>query len=204
MSIRREDKEFIQSLSVLGALLGACIGGFMVMHLSERAHRHYAEQFEQQQTHAALMKLSSAAVTPNNPIANKDVLEQVQQQISPESRLPQPAKGFWLTLPRWKLWALAGGGGLVGGITGFGAIRLTGLLGSLMIFQFIRLLYAAIRKYAPNSAAAKTLQPKPEDNSNQQYQRNDQRILPVVVKLFFFLLLTLILLTIVVWYLTNL
>lgn len=203
MSIRREDKEFIQSLSILGALLGACIGAFMVMHLSDRAHRRYAEQSEQQQTHAALLKLSTATVTPNNPIANKDVFEQVQQQITPESQA-HPDKGFWLTLPRWKLWALAGGGGLAGTITGFTAIRLTGLLGSLLIYHFLRLLYAGIRRYAPNSAAAQTLKPKPDENGSQVYQRNDQRILPVIVKLFFFLLLTLILLTIVVWYLTNL
>jgi ABC-type branched-subunit amino acid transport system permease subunit len=204
MSIRREDKEFIQSLSILGALLGTCIGAFMVMHLSDRAHRRYAEESEQQQTHAALLKLSTAAVTPNNPIANKDVLEQVQQHISPDSQQAGPEKGFWLTLPRWKLWILSGGGGLAGAFSGFTAIRLTGMLGSLLIYHFLRLLYAGIRRYAPNSSAAQTLKPKPDENGSQVYQRNEQRILPVVVKLFFFLLLTLILLTVVVWYLTNL
>lgn len=204
MSIRREDKEFIHSLSILGAMLGTCIGGFMVMHLSDRAHTRYAEESEQQQTHAALLKLSTATVTPNNPIANKDVLEQVQQQINTENRQAEPDKGFWLTLPRWKLWALAGGGGLAGAVTGFSAIRLTGLLGSLLIFHFLRLLYAAIRRYAPNSAAAQTLQTKTDESGSEIYQRNDQRVLPMIVKLLFFLLLTLILLTVVVWYLTSL
>jgi ABC-type branched-subunit amino acid transport system permease subunit len=204
MSIRREDKEFIQSLSILGAMLGTCIGGFMVMHLSDRAHKQYAEQSEQRLNQAALLKLSTATASPNNPISNKEVLKQVQQQIGPDLKQSQSDKGFWLTLPRWKLWALAGSGGLAGAVTGFTAIRLTGLLGSLLIIQFIRLLYAAIRRYAPHSAAAQSLHHGADENGNPQFQRNEHRILPVVVKLFFFLLLTLILLTAVVWYLTNL
>jgi hypothetical protein len=57
MPIRREDKEFIQALSLLGALFGACIGVFAVMHLSDRARETHTAQTEYTQTQAALLKL---------------------------------------------------------------------------------------------------------------------------------------------------
>jgi cytosine/uracil/thiamine/allantoin permease len=43
MPIRREDKEFIQALSLFGALLGACIGVFAVVHFSTANPRGPAE-----------------------------------------------------------------------------------------------------------------------------------------------------------------
>lgn len=205
MSIRREDKEFIQSMAVLGALLGICIGTFLIMHLSDRAHKLYAQESEYLQTHAALVKLSTSTVTPNNPIANKEALDQVQQQIEQDTVKPADnAKSFWLAIPRWKFWGLCALGGLVGAVTGYGAIWLTGWAGSLMIFQFLRLLYTLIRKAAPDCAAAAGAQVFSEATGTYQYQRNDKRMLPTVVKLFFFLLLILVLLTVVVWHLTNL
>jgi hypothetical protein len=205
MSIRREDKEFIQSLSLLGALLGACIGCFMIMRLSDQANKLHAEQSEQQQAHAALIKLSNSGTTPNSPIASKEVLDQVQQQIRQDSIRNSDAPGsFWVTMPRWGLWSLCGVGGITGALTGFSAIWMTGWAGSLFLYQFLRLLYAVIRKVAPNSAAARETIPHPDENGSCYYQRNDKRFLPIIVKLFFFLLLSLALLTLVVWHLTSL
>jgi hypothetical protein len=205
MSIRHEDKEFIQSLSLLGALLGACIGCFMIMRLSDRANKLHAEQSEQQQTQAALIKLSNSTTTPNSPIASKEVLDQVQQQIRQDTiRSSDSPKSFWLKMPRWGLWSLCGVGGIAGAVSGFSAIWLTGWTGSLFLYQFIRLLYAVIRKVAPNSAAARETIPHPDENGSCYYQRNDKRFLPVIVKLFFFLVLSLALLTLVVWHLTSL
>ena len=96
MPIRREDKEFIQALSLFGALLGACIGVFAVVHFSNQAREQHFEQNEYQQTHAALLKLSSTVVNPDNPIADENVLNQVQQQIE-QTPAPKtvPEKSFW-------------------------------------------------------------------------------------------------------------
>lgn len=206
MLIRREDKEFIQSLSLLGALLGTCIGFYMVMHLSDRAHKVNARQSEYQQTQAALLKLSTDTVTPNNPIASKEVLDQVQQQMENNPvQATADTKSFWLTVPRWGLWSLCGIGGLAGAITGYTAIWLTGWAGSLFIYQFIRFLYTIMRKTAPNCQAVQgTNVLYPDAEGSFKYERNEKRFLPTVVKLFFFLLLSLALLTLVVWRLTSL
>ncbi|MCE5186292.1 MAG: hypothetical protein LLF76_09230 [Planctomycetaceae bacterium] len=206
MSIRREDKEFIQSLAILGALLGLCIGSFLVMHLSDQAHKAYAQQSEYRQTQEALIKLSTTTVTPNNPIANKEVFDQVQQQIQQQDsrETAQKSKSFWLSVPRMGFWALCAGGGLAGAVSGYTAIWLTAWICSLIVYQFLRLLYAVIRKASPSCPAAVVAQPGSDAIGDVHYQRNDKRILPMVVKLFFFLILILVLLTVVVWRLTNL
>ncbi|MHC5137295.1 MAG: hypothetical protein ACYSN7_01955, partial [Planctomycetota bacterium] len=96
MPIRREDKEFIQALSLFGALLGACIGVFAVVHFSSQARDQHFEQNEYQQTHEALLKLSTTVVNPDNPIADENVLTQVQQQIE-QTPAPKtvPETSFW-------------------------------------------------------------------------------------------------------------
>ena len=203
MPIRQEDKEFIQSLSFLGGLLGACLGVFVVIHLSEQARARNAEKSEFHQTQAALVKLSNAAVNPSNPISNSDVLERVQEQIAQD---PSAGKShepcFWLSISRWTFRGICAGSGTVGAIAGYATIRLTGWVGSLMLFGLIRLLYAGIRKFAPNSAAAQ--RPVPVENGTALYQRDEHRLLPVMVKLIFLLLLALSVLAAVVWYLTAL
>lgn len=205
MSIRREDKEFIQGMAVLGALLGICIGAFLIMHLSDSAHKRQAQEREYLQTHAALMKLSTTTVTPNNPIASKEVLDQVQQQMEQDPvEEADVAKSFWVTIPRWKLWSFCALGGSIGAVIGYVSIWLTGWAGSVLLYQFLRLLYAGIRQAAPHCAAAEQAAVSSEQTGGIQYQRNDKRILPTVIKLLFLLVLILVLLTIVVWRLTNL
>ena len=107
MPIRREDKEFIQALSLFGALLGACIGVFVIMHVSSQAQQQYTEQNEYEQTHAALLKLSNTVVNPTNPIADKNVLNQVQEQIQQTPALDAiSGKSFWTCVPRWGYWGI--------------------------------------------------------------------------------------------------
>jgi hypothetical protein len=175
------------------------------MHLSDRAHKLYARQTEQQQTHEALIKLSTASAVPDGPIASKEVLAQVEQQIQHDpEQATESAKKNWLKLPRWKLWSFCAAAAGAGAVVGYLAVWTTGWAGSVIIYQFLRLLYAIIRKAAPRCAAAEGGQVYSAENGTCHYQRNDKRILPMIVKLFFFLLLVLILLTVVVWHLTNL
>ena len=205
MPVRREDKEFIQALSLFGALLGACIGVFAVVHISNQAQEQHTEQNEYEQTHAALLKLSSTVVNPGNPIADENVLHQVHEQIQ---RTPVPKvdseEGFWTQIPRWGYWGICGGSGVVGALSGYYGTWITGWCGTIFIYYFIRFLYRILRKIAPNYAARIHLQPiiTQDEQGHFQMQREDGRLLPTLVKLFALLLFLLAVLAAVVWHLT--
>ena len=149
MPIRREDKEFIQALSLFGALFGACLGVFMVVHISNHDREQRFEQNEYQQTQAALLKLSSTVVNPSNPIADESVLDQVQQQIE-QTPTPEavPAKSFWTRIPRWGYWGICGGSGILGALGGYYGTWASGWCGTIFICYLIRFLYRIIRRVA--------------------------------------------------------
>ena len=202
MPIRREDKEFIQSLSLLGALFGACIGVFAVVHLSDRARETHTEQTEYTQTQAALLKLKTTIVNPSNPISDENILSQVQQH-APQGPAPEVTsqKSFWLRIPHWGYIGLCGGGGIAGAVGGYCSIWLVGWVGSIFVLYLIRGMYRAIGKVAPNAPAVKNTGAGTQTYTGQ-YQRNEERILPTLVKLFFLLAFVLAILAAVVWKLT--
>ncbi|MHC5083570.1 MAG: hypothetical protein ACYTET_06490 [Planctomycetota bacterium] len=204
MPIRSEDKEFIQTLALFGALLGAFVGVIVVVQLSERAHEQYTQQTEYHQTQAAIVKLSEATVNPGQPLVNQEVLEQVQQQIQPQdAEATKPVnESFWLDIPRWGYLGLCAGGCIGGIIAGFGSLWVTGWLGSIALYALIRLFYKGIRKVAPDCAAAKLGQQSNQDGQ-LAFQRDDSRVLPTLVKLAFLILLSLGVLGMVVWHLTS-
>ncbi|MHC4551173.1 MAG: hypothetical protein ACYSUT_00180 [Planctomycetota bacterium] len=207
MLIRREDKELIHNLAVLGALFGACVFIFLVVHLSNQAHEQNAEHTEFQQTHAALAKLSVPEAGSDEAVVDQDILKQVQEHF--EQKQPEVETGcedsFWLKLPKWGFWGVCAAGGVAGGIAGFSTIWATGWMGSVFVYAFIRLMYKVIRKVAPNSAAA---QVSHRGNTNEtepfSFERNRQRVFPTLVKLMFLLLMALGVLAIVVWNVTGL
>ena len=203
MPIRREDKEFIQALSLFGALLGACIGVFAVVHFSNQARDQHFEQNEYQQTHAALLKLSSTVVNPDNPIADENVLNQVQQQIE-QTPAPKtvPENSFWTGIPHWGYLGICSGSGILGALGGYYGTWTTGWCGTLFICYVIRFLYRIVRRVAPNYAVKINLHPVSEQQGQMQVPREDGRMLPTMVKLFALLLFVLGILAAVVWHLT--
>ena len=205
MSIRREDKELIHNLALLGAILGACLCVFGTVHLSKRAYEQSQLNSEYQQTHAALAKLSSPAADPEKVIVDQALLKQVQEQIQQDEPEIQDANpGFWLGLPRWGFWGICGGSCVIGAIAGFSTIWLTGWAGAAFVYYFIRILYKMIRKVAPNSAAAKSIASTQNRLTEQPaFRRDENRILPTLIKLIFLLLLVLSVLGVVVWHLAG-
>ncbi|MBL7215660.1 MAG: hypothetical protein ISS71_08280 [Phycisphaerae bacterium] len=207
MSIRREDKEMIHHLALLGSLLGACLGVFAIVHLSGRAYEQNRQYSEYQQTHAALAKLSSPKGVPGELVVDQTIIKQMQEQMQAEQpEAIDTQQSFWLRIPRWGFWGICGVSGLLGAVAGFSTIWLTGWVGSLFVYCFIRTIYKVIRKVAPNSAAAKPI-PIPQNQSTGAgllaFQRNDNRLLPILVKLLFLLLLVLSVLGVVVWHLAG-
>ena len=206
MSIRREDKELIHNLAVLGALLGACLAVFVTAHLSNRAHEQNQRHTEYQQTHAALAKLSSPKGVPGELVVDQTIIKQMQEQIQLEQ--PEAAadvqQSFWLRIPHWGFIGICGVSCIGGAIAGFSSIWLTGWIGSVIVYFFIRLLYKLVRKVAPNSATAMSISASQSKGVGvAAFQRDDNRILPMVVKLVFLLLLVLGVLGAVVWHMAG-
>jgi hypothetical protein len=205
MPIRREDKEFIQALSLFGALLGACLGVFIVVHISNQAQEQHVEQSEFQQTQAALLKLSSTVVDRGNPIADENVLSQVQEHLQ-QTPVPEevPEESFWTQIPQWGYLGICGGSGILGALGGYYGTLASGWLGTVFICYLIRFMYRIVRRVAPNYAVKINLQPVSEMNHQErmQIQREDGRMLPAVVKLFALLLFLMGILAAVVWHLT--
>ena len=206
MLIRREDKELIHNLSVLGALFGACVCVFLAVHLSNRAQEQYQQHSEYQQTHAALAKLSVPEAESDKAVVDQEILKQVQEHIAQEQVVPEANSdnSFWLKLPKWGFWGVCAAGAVGGGIAGFSAIWASGWVGSVIVYAFIRLMYRIVRKVAPNSAAAQLHQRGNRvDTSHPAFERNRQRIFPTLVKLTFLLLMALAVLAAVVWQITG-
>ena len=205
MPIRREDKEFIQGLSLFGALLGACLGVFIVVHISNRAQEEHVEFSEIQQAQAALLKLSSTVVDSDSPIADEKVLNHVQEQFQ-QTPVPEevPEETFWTDIPQWGYLGICGGSGILGALVGYYGTLASGWFGTVFICYLIRLMYRIVRRVAPNYALKINLQPIAEMNCQErmQVQREDGRMLPTVVKLFALLLFLLGILAAVVWHLT--
>lgn len=202
MPVRHEDKEFIQALSLLGALLGACLGVFAVMHFSHKAQQKSFAHNEYQQTHAALLKLQSTVVNPNNPIADEKVLDQVQHQIQQTPAPEKPVrKNVWTHLPRWGYWGICGGGGFIGAVTGYSLVWSIGWIGTVIIYCLVRFLYGSVRIVAPGYASRIHL---PQKGTPYQglTQRMEGRVLPTLVKLMFLIVFILGILAAAVWHLT--
>jgi hypothetical protein len=205
MPIRREDKEFIQALSLLGAVFGACIGLIVVMHFSDQAHESHYEQTEYVQTQAALLKLQTTVVNPNNPIADEHVLSQVQKQMD-QTPAPEPVvkKNFWVRMSRFGFATLCTGGCVIGAVTGYSSVWLIGWIGSLLVLYSIRLLYLMIRSVAPGVIAAKSEVAAGQlPGNNTGAKRDDGRILPTLIKLIFLLAFTLSIIAAIAWHLTK-
>ena len=206
MSIRREDKELIYNLGILGGLLGACLGVFLMIHLSNRAHEQYQKQSQIQQTSEAIVKLSSSAINPEMPTLDQSLLKQVQEQIQQEHHdISENAnQSFWLRIPRWGFLGLCGAGGLIGVIAGFSTVWATCWGGSVFTYCFIRLIYKTIRKVAPNSKIAQEQTPATVTTiGSPAFHRDESRILPVLIKLTFLLILVLSVLGMVVWHIAG-
>jgi hypothetical protein len=204
MPIRREDKELIHNLAVLGAVLGTCLGVFVVAHMSGAAYDQNRQYTEYQQTHAALAKLSSPEGVPGELVVDQTIIKQMQEQIQQEQpEAIEKPESFWLRIPRWGFWGICAGMGIIGAIAGFSTIWLTGWVGSLFVYYFIRGLYKVIRKIAPASAVAKSFEYQFRTSVEGTIQRDDKRILPMVIKLLFLLVLVLSVLGVVVWHLAG-
>lgn len=197
--IRREDKEIIQNLALLGMLFGAFVGVFLTLHMDRKARQQQDVQAATAQTQSSLVRLSSSLPTEEVQLAQA-ALGQFQDEDTPDIESETIDDNFWLGLPRWKLWGICAGAGLVGGTAGFFTLWGAGWLGSIWTYWLIRRIYGAIRTAAPDCAAARrTVSPR---GAECPFQRDNNRLLPTLIKLCMLLLTVLGVLAIAVWHLT--
>jgi hypothetical protein len=200
-TIRREDKEIIQNLSLLGMLFGAVVGCFLILHFNKQAHLQLDDQAAAAQTHSSLVRLSSNLTEQEASLAEA-AIGQVGAAIEPAPEAMTLEKSFWVTLSPWGMWSICAGGALVGGSFGYLTLWGGSWLGSLLTYWMIRIIYSRIRTIAPACAAARRTLPSEKNLS--MFQRDQNRLLPTLIKLFILLAITLSILALVVWQLTAL
>jgi len=200
-TIRREDKEIIHNLSLLGMVFGAVVGCVLVLHFNKQAHLQLDDQAAAAQTHNSLVRLSSNLTEQEASLAEA-AIGQVGAAIEPAPEELTLEKSFWITLSPWGMWGICAGGALVGG--GLGYLTLWGgsWLGSLLTYWMIRIIYSRIRTIAPACAAARRT--IPSNKNLWAVQRDQNRLLPTRIKLFMLLAITLSIVAIVVWQLPAL
>ena len=180
MLIRREDEEFINSLKLFGAVVGAVLSVVFVFGVRDRAVNRVAQQTEHMQQNAPLLVLAGVDVTSEQPAKpNESVGEFVNNVSQTRSELHQIDRGFWSTLPRNKFIAIfvaTGVGGLAGG---YFSVWLLSYIGTIATIKLIRSTYKVIWRFNPTFDGGRPDQ----QNDNNTIERDDRRILPGVVKL---------------------
>ena len=198
-TIRREDKEIIHNLSLLGMLFGAFVGGFLTLHFHRQSQLHHDAATAAVQTQSSLVRLSSNLTAEEVSVA-KAAIGQVDADIRSAEAVPHDPKSFWLGLSDWGLWGLCAGAALAGGGAGYLSLWGAGWLGSIMTYWIIRAVYQMIRKTAPDCPAAR----RTAVSAGSSFQRDQNRLLPTLIKLVMLLTMALSVLAVVVWYLTSL
>lgn len=199
--IRREDKEIIQNLALLGMLFGVFLGVFLTLHIDRKARQRQDVQTTTAHTQSSLVRLSNSLPTEEIQLAQA-ALGEIQDEETTEIASQMTRSNFWAKLPHWKLWAICAGAGLVGGTAGFLTLWGAGWLGAVWTYWVIRKIYGVIRTAAPDCSAARR-------NGNSRgadcpFQRDNNRLLPTLIKLCMLLMTVLGVLAIVMWHLTAL
>ena len=200
-TIRREDKEIIHNLSLLGMLFGAIVGGFLTLHFHKQAHLRQDAETVVAQTHSTLVRLTSNLTAQEVSVA-RAAIGQVQPDVRPDAKVVREEKSLWIGLPQWGLWGICAGAALIGGGAGYLSLWGAGWLGSALTYWLIRIIYRLIRKTAPDCPAARR-NTTPVARACT-FQRDQNRLLPTLIKLFMLLAMALSVLAVVVWNLTAL
>jgi hypothetical protein len=200
-TIRREDKEIIHNLSLLGMLFGAIIGGFLTLHFHKQAHLRRDAETVVAQTQSSLVRLTSNLTAQEVSVAQA-AIGQVQPDVRPDAEEVREEKSLWIGLSEWSLWGICAGTALIGGGVGYLSLWGAGWLGSVLTYWLIRIIYHLIRKTSPDCPAARR-NTSPTATA-KTFQRDQNRLLPTLIKLVMLLVMALSVLAVVVWNLTAL
>lgn len=182
MRIRVEDKQIVIYIAMLGAVLGAGACVLTLLNLAKRSHNQIAEVRQQIQVCASVLMLENLGGTDPDP-TSKSIIDDQKRQIELHKLVLRDMESqFWNRIPEWGIMALCIGGGLAGLLTGFAGFWLIGLIGSGLLYSFIRFLYRIMRWVAPKACD------RPEViaalRAGQQISlRDGSRVLPAAIKI---------------------
>lgn len=197
MDIRREDKDIIQHLALLGMLFGAAIALFMTLNIRQRAVSQIGQIQQAQTVHSRLATLSSSLPKEQSKLA-ENVFQQVHT-VAPDKPLSGWTE-FWASLKMPHLVGICGAIGIGGGLAGYILFGFSGWVGSLGTYWLIRALYR-FRPAAPDHPAEKRCYLRRDPNS-EFIERQPHRTLPMVIKLLVLLACVLTAVGVIVWQLT--
>ena len=203
MQIRRKDEEFINSLRLLGAGVGAILAVLAVCNTYNRQNDKLAEHRALVRQNAPLLALAGIkqAVEQDNPEAD-NIVGKFLEDISPAgAELGRIENSFWMNLPLPALAGLCAAAGVGGLVTGYCSVWILSWIATLATFKFIRSTYKVIWRIKPQFDGGKEI--LPDDDENPRIKRDENRILPGVIKMCVMVLIGLIIFAIAVYYFTG-
>ena len=200
MQIRREDKEFISYLSLLGAGLGAMLAVLAVFNFRNNAKSQLSQQRHYVQQNSLFLALADSQLIEDWNRANNIAGGFADNVKQASAKLGRLENGFWATLPLTDLIVLCATACVGGFIGGYYSVWLMSAIGTVGTIKLIRLTYKIIWRVKPEF-----------DGGRQQIQtgndflikRDKHRILSGLLKMSVTALIGLIILWVAVYYCTG-
>ena len=203
MQVRRKDEEFINSLRLLGAGVGAILAVLAVCNTYNRQNNKLSEQRAIVRQNAPLLALAGLqqAVEQDNSRAD-NIVGKFLEDINPaEAELARMENGFWTTLPLVAVTGLCAAAAVGGLVTGYCSVWMLSWMATIATIKFIRSTYKIIWRVKPQFDGGKQIQT--DDDENPLIKRDENRILPGVIKMCVMVLIGLIIFAIAVYYFTG-
>ncbi len=200
MQIRREDKEFINYLRLLGAGMGAILAVLAVFHLRANAKNQLSRQRHYVQQNSRVLALANSQLIKDWGGANNidgGFLDNVKQA---NAELGRSENGFWATLRLTDLTVLCAIASVAGLIGGYCSVWLMSAIGTIGTIKLIRLTYKIIWRTRPEFDGGKQ---QIQDGNNVLIKRDKHRILPGVLIISVMGLIGMIILWVAVYYWTG-
>jgi len=200
MRIRREDKEFINCLRLIGAGVGAILGMVAVFHLRADAKDQLSRQKHYVQQNSGGLALANSQLMEHWGGANNidgGFLENVKQAKAELARLEN---GFWATLSLTDLMVLCAIVAVAGLVGGYCSVWLMSAVGTLGTIKLIRLTYKIIWHARPQFDGGKQ---QIQSGNNILIKRDKHRVLPGVLIISVMGLIGMIILWVAVYYWTG-
>jgi hypothetical protein len=200
MQIRREDKEFINYLGLLGAGIGAILAVLAVFHFRDNAKNQLSQQRHYVQQNSLFLALANPQPIEDLGGANNIVggfLDNVKQANAKLGRLEN---GFWATLSLADLMVLCATACVGGFIGGYYSVWLISAIGMIGTIKIIRLTYKIIWRTRPEFDGGKQ---QIQNDNNGLIKRDKHRILSGALKMSVMALIGLIVLWVAVYYCTG-
>ena len=180
MQIRREDKELINYLKLIGAGVGAILAVLVVFYFHRNAKKQLYQQRQCVKQNTPILALENSQLIEDlGSVANivGGLFDNVKQA---NVKLGQLENSFWASLNFTGLVVLCASACVGGLIGGYCSVWLLSAIGTLGTIKLIRLTYNVIWHIKPGFDGGRQ---QIQDGENILIKRDCQRILPGIIKI---------------------